>query len=535
MNWSIYGDPDSPVLMIPFIFSGVAICLSAAIAALARWGGARYILALAGAAFSSALTIFAQNLVVSEHSEFAARMLALFILLVPAFFALYQLLQLRAEERGYGAFRAAPVVVMSLCGAWIPVMIAIGAKGLVFGTAFFSLVLSITLFVVAYAMEKKRGRGSSPTALFIGAYSALVFGSLMPAVGMIGILPGELAGAMYVAASAGAAAMLAGTTLTGKGKETAIATNRVLKLTAKSLEDENRQLTDTAARLEFERKRLQERRAELEKENRQAEDRIRELCKTADAFYTLGQSIDYARRIQQALSPSEKKLRQTIGESFVLNLPRDKVSGDFFWCMKFDDGWSLLCVADCTGHGVPGAFMSALGTMLLTQIVAERGIRRPDQVLYAMDSDLRGALSSSGGDIQDGMEAAIVLFSPSRNQAIFSGAKLPLIKTSAGVCTRIDSTRRTIGGRKNDKAPSFESVTISLKSGDKLYLYSDGFQDQLGGPSDRRYLSGRFKDTVEWISGLPMADQREALFKSHMQWRLNRDQTDDIMIVGFQV
>ena len=104
-----------------------------------------------------------------------------------------------------------------------------------------------------------------------------------------------------------------------------------------------------------------------------------------------------------------------------------------------------------------------------------------------------------------------------------------------GTCTVIEGVRRPIGGKQKENAPAFESNTIQLRKGEMLYLASDGFQDQLGGPNDRRYLSGRFRDTLGWISGLPVGEQRSALHKSHTQWRATRQQTDDIMIVGLQV
>jgi serine phosphatase RsbU (regulator of sigma subunit) len=535
MHWSPSGGLDNPALLLPFLVSGIGLCIAAAVAALAWFAGPKHIFALAGAVLAAALLPFPLNLAAGSQSVFAAWICALLVLACPSLFALYQLLQLRADGQGYGAPRLIPIIAISLCGAWLLGGVAMNAAAISFGAAALSTVVPAALGVGAILKQRKRRRIENPNPLALASYATLVAGGLMPAIGMTGILPGELTEALFVIAAASAPAMLAATTLSGAGKATAVTSNRILRLTAKSLEDENRQLSDMAARLEFERNRLQQRRVELEKENKQAEDRIKELCETADAFFTLGQSIDYARRIQQALIPSEMKLRQTMGDAFILNLPRDKVSGDFLWCIKFDDGWSMLCVADCTGHGVPGAFMSALGTMLLGQIVTERTIRRPDQVLFSMDKNLRSALSSNGGDIQDGMEAGIMLLSPNRNQVIFSGAKLGLCRANNGECTRYEGVRRPIGGRQMDNPPAFESTTITLRKGETLYLFSDGFQDQLGGPSSRRYLSGRFKDTLAWISALPINEQRAALLSSHNQWRAGRDQTDDIMVVGVKV
>jgi serine phosphatase RsbU (regulator of sigma subunit) len=399
--------------------------------------------------------------------------------------------------------------------------------------AFVQLVMLALCVRSARIRRRRAGKASGPHELL--ALAALGGAVVFAYAAGYGLWPQPLWASLFVVCMALAPAILASASFSGAGKSSAVTTNRVLRLAAKSLEDGNKQLGEMAARLEYERNRLQQRRVELEKENAQAEERIKQLCETADAFFTLGQSIDYARRIQQALIPSENMLRQLAGECFVLNMPRDKVSGDFLWCSQFDDGWTLVCVADCTGHGVPGAFMSALGTMLLGHIVRERGVRKPEQVLFAMDKSLRGALSSNGGDIQDGMEAAVILISPARNQAVFAGARLGLLRCANGAGDYVEPVRRAIGGRLKDNAPSFESRTLTLRRGEMLYLYSDGFQDQLGGSNSRRFLSGRFRDTLSWVAALPVPDQRDALVKAHAQWRKDRDQTDDILVVGLRV
>jgi serine phosphatase RsbU (regulator of sigma subunit) len=532
MQWQPFIGLEFPALLIPFVIAGIGICLSFGVAALAYFGGPRCISALAGAIFAASIMPFA---FLFSQGGFASWFCGVLLASITGLVALYEYLRMRGENQGSGTPQLFAVIAMALSGLWIPLSAVLSGAALNFGAGFVGIVAPGLVTAGIVMLQKKRKRIEEANALVPIAATALIAGGILLALGLSDVLPGPLAATAYVVAAMASPALFAGTSLGGKGKTAAVTNNRVLKLTAKSLENENRQLSDMAARLEFERNRLQERRTALEKENKQAEERIKELCLKADAFFALGQSIDYARRIQQALIPSENKLRATMGDAFLLNLPRDKVSGDFLWCMKFDDGWSLLCVADSTGHGVPGAFMSALGTMLLGQIVTERTIRRPDQVLAAMDRNLRSALSSNGGDIQDGMEAAIVLISPSRNQAIFCGAKRGLYRASNGQCVVIEGIKRPIGGKLKENAPAFESVTVPLRKDEMLYLASDGYQDQLGGPDTRRYLSRRFNDTLAWISALPVKDQRGALLSSHNQWKAGRDQTDDIIVVGLKV
>lgn len=468
-----------------------------------------------------------------------ANVLSFWTGLAVTFAAAFWYLHMRAKHQGTGAprYMAIAAIAMPLLAppAFAAALLYSSEQNLLFA-GYFPQALGAGLLAASMGTYRfKRRRVDKPDAGFVATVFLFAIVSIVLSLMTGGIWLGNAPHLATALCVMGACAWFCYTTLTSKGAESAVTANRTLRITTQNLELENRQLTEMAARLEYDRKRLSERRIELEKENAQAEKRIRELCETADAFYTLGQSIDYARRIQQALTPSEATLRGCVGESFVLNLPRDKVSGDFLWCAKFADGWAMVCVADCTGHGVPGAFMSALGSTLLGHVVNERGVKRPDQVLFALDRNLRSALASNGGDIQDGMEAAILLISPNRNQALFAGAKLKLHRALNGNCDVIEGTRRAIGGKLRANAPAFESGTISLRKGEMLYLSSDGFPDQLGGSQSRRYLSGRFKDTLGWVSGLPIAEQRSALLKSHTQWRAGMPQTDDVLLVGIKV
>jgi serine phosphatase RsbU (regulator of sigma subunit) len=526
MNWP---GTQELFLLLAAVVCGVGLCLAPVLALYAHHSGQRQVHALALCSIFAGLTAFS-----AFASEGAAWISILSAGLTAAAFALSTYLEMRFAGRGTGLPR-----ILVLCGA----VFAAGWGILSFplhnplpptGAALFAATLLAGAGLLL--LQKKRARIEKPSLPARAGYLALLCAAAALAFHGTGLIAATAALAAFSALSLLAVAAAAHAAFAGStAKEGAVATNRTLRLAARNLEDENRQLTDMAARLEFEKGRLQQKRGELEKENRQAEDRIRDLCRTADSFYTLGQSIDYARRIQQALTPSDSKLRSLLGESFVLNLPRDKVSGDFVWCENLGEGWVLLFLADCTGHGVPGAFMSALGTMMLGQIAVGRSIRRPDQVLAEMDAGLRNALSSNGGSVQDGMEAAALLLAPGKRQALYCGAKLPLFRAANGACEVVEGVRRSIGGRLRDNSPSFEAVNLTLRRGEMLYLSSDGFQDQLGGPEDHRYMKARFRDTLAWTSALPVAEQRATLLSSHNQWRGKRDQTDDVMVAGLRI
>ncbi len=526
MHWTGSGDVFS---LAAAVACGLGLALAPVLALYAHHSGQKHVHALASAPLLAALAAFSACPV-----DGASWISVLCAGLATAVFLLSTYFEMRLAGRGTGLPRIFVLSGAVFAAGWgflaYPLHNPLPPTG---AALFLAVLLAGTGLLL---LQKKRARIEKPSLPLRAAYLVLLLAGIALAFHGTGLVTAAAALDAFALLTLLAVAMAAHAAFAGgAAKEGAVATNRTLRLAARNLEDENRQLSDMAARLEFEKGRLQQKRSELEKENRQAEDRIRELCRTADAFFTLGQSIDYARRIQQALTPSDAKLRQLLGESFVLNLPRDKVSGDFVWCENLGEGWVLLFLADCTGHGVPGAFMSALGTMMLGQIAVGRSIRRPDQVLAEMDAGLRSALSSNGGSVQDGMEAAALLLAPGRRQALYCGAKLPLFRAANGTCEVVEGVRRSIGGRLRENSPAFESVSLTLRRGEMLYLSSDGFQDQLGGPEDHRYMKARFRDTLAWTSALPVAEQRATLLSSHNQWRGKRDQTDDVMVAGLRI
>jgi len=256
-------------------------------------------------------------------------------------------------------------------------------------------------------------------------------------------------------------------------------------------------------------------------------------------------SIEYARRIQNAILPSMNLIQKNLPESFVLFQPRDIVSGDFYWFAHIKDettqGKSVLTAVDCTGHGVPGALMSMIGNDLLNDIVEVKGITQPDKILQKLHAGVIKALKQEETNNQDGMDLALCTIDWEHQLLHFAGAKNSLIIIENGVLTEIKGDKKPIGIYKEIETNNiFTNHTISLNSSKSFYIFSDGFQDQFGGPRNRKFMTKRFRKQLLEIHHEPMWAQKKLLEDTLNQWRNAMDgspesQTDDILVIGFKI
>ena len=242
-------------------------------------------------------------------------------------------------------------------------------------------------------------------------------------------------------------------------------------------------------------------------------------------------SINYARRIQEAMLPPVEQIRQHLPESFVFFQPRDIVSGDFYW-FDYHEGYSIIAAIDCTGHGVPGAFMSLIGNSLLLDVVRSRNIKDPAEMLEAMDEGVIRVLKQRETDNRDGMDAAICVIDHENNVVRYAGAHNPLVQIVDGEINRFNASRRGIGMNRRKGGVKFETIELEAKG--SFYIFSDGYQDQFGGPSGKKFMSKRFRTLLHKIADDPMDDQRIALRKSLEDWRKEVPQIDDVLVVGFR-
>jgi serine phosphatase RsbU (regulator of sigma subunit) len=243
-------------------------------------------------------------------------------------------------------------------------------------------------------------------------------------------------------------------------------------------------------------------------------------------------SIQYAKRIQTALLPSLELFSDEI-EHFVLYKPRDIVSGDFYWVAKMD-GKQIVIAADCTGHGVPGAFMSMLGVSFLNEIILNEKIIQPDQVLNILRENvihsLKQSVETSG--VKDGLDMCVCLIDFENNKMQFAGANNPLWIISNGQLNEIKGDKMPVA--IHDNMVPFTNHVVELKKGDTFYIFSDGYADQFGGPQQKKILNKNFKMLLQNIQDLPMLNQGARIDEFFEGWRKDLEQIDDVCVIGIR-
>jgi PAS domain S-box-containing protein len=252
-------------------------------------------------------------------------------------------------------------------------------------------------------------------------------------------------------------------------------------------------------------------------------------------------SIEYARRIQQAMLPSAEDLQKYLGEHALMYLPKDIVSGDFFWLCGEEKGVHkrfVFAVADCTGHGVPGALMSMIGSDQLNRIVREEKQFSPAAVLMELNRSIKKAMQKTDPDSKDGMEIGICRIDTEKQELCFAGANRPMLyfrKTNGGFqLETVPYDRAAIGG-DTPYDHQFAEHTFTYSEGAVIYLSSDGFSDQFGGSPRRKYTVAAFKDLLLRIQDQTMSQQGLELTENYSQWKGSQAQTDDVTLVGIKL
>ncbi len=242
-------------------------------------------------------------------------------------------------------------------------------------------------------------------------------------------------------------------------------------------------------------------------------------------------SINYAKRIQTAIMPSRAKFKKLIPESFILYKPKDIVSGDFYWITEIEEKIFVASV-DCTGHGVPGAFMSIIGFDLLRNITKEKHIHNAGEILSAMSKSLVDLLSKNkqDGEVKDGMDLSLVVLHKTKGYLEYAGAFNPLYIMRNNRIETVDADRCSLGASSH--TDGYKTTIVDIEKGDKFYMFSDGFVDQFGGPLGKKMKYRRFRHLLLSIHNLPFDQQEEYLEHYFNTWRGDHEQVDDIVIIG---
>jgi serine phosphatase RsbU (regulator of sigma subunit) len=268
---------------------------------------------------------------------------------------------------------------------------------------------------------------------------------------------------------------------------------------------------------------------------RQKEEVERQSRKVVELYKNVTDSIRYAKRLQESILPPDKRIRELLPDSFVYYRPKDIVSGDFYWFDRVEDRLMFAAV-DCTGHGVPGAFMSLVGYNGLNQAIREHGRSRPSEILRELNRIAFDALHKDREQalVRDGMDMALCSYDPSRMVLEYAGANCPLYLVRNGEVLQFAPDKNAIGSFELNGF-SFTDHRIRLEQGDMIYVFSDGYADQFGGPKGKKYLYRRFRELLVSVSLEPTVVQRERIHAEFSTGRGAHEQVDDILVIGVRV
>lgn len=256
-----------------------------------------------------------------------------------------------------------------------------------------------------------------------------------------------------------------------------------------------------------------------------------------DQHHSIVESINYAKRIQSAMLPQHNTLEKHIPNIMVYFKPRDIVSGDFYWFFPLErinmEGY-LIAAIDCTGHGVPGALVSMIGSNLLNRIV-EKGNTEPGAILDKLHTEVKKALKQDKSDNNDGMDMVLCKVIPATNTLEFSGAKNGLVHFKSNEHTYHKGNSMPIGGNSKRIQDNFTTSTITFNQGDSIYLFSDGYQDQFGGPKNRKFGRNKLIETLTSSLNLPPQEQHSLLENTFNNWRGEQKQIDDVLVIGLKM
>jgi PAS domain S-box-containing protein len=275
--------------------------------------------------------------------------------------------------------------------------------------------------------------------------------------------------------------------------------------------------------------------AQNEKLRQINEEVLRQKKEIEEKNKDITESIKYAKRIQDSILPSEQHFKKSFSDYFILFLPRDVVSGDFYWYSEHEDAIYVAAV-DCTGHGVPGGFMSIIGYYLLNQIVNEQRIQMPGEILTMLNERLQMALGQGDMTSKDGMDIALVRIDPRARKMYFAGAYRPLWLWTRSALQEIPGDRLGIGiSLFEHHNQSFSTQELYYEPGDILYLFTDGIIDQFGGPNGKKLTPKRFREMLFQFYRHPLSKQKELLLQALGKWQGNYPQTDDILVLGLKL
>ncbi|MEO1653085.1 MAG: SpoIIE family protein phosphatase, partial [Bacteroidota bacterium] len=252
-------------------------------------------------------------------------------------------------------------------------------------------------------------------------------------------------------------------------------------------------------------------------------------------YFNIHDSLNYAKRFQEATLPRVESIKQKFDDSFILLKPKEVVSGDFYWFQQIEEDKILIAALDCTGHGVPGAFMAMLGNELLDSIVNRQKIYEPHVVLKELHRGVRMFLRQAENNNRDGMDGAVCLIDKQQMILEYAGAHNPILVIQNQEALLLSPNTFAIGGYEKEGERNFTKQSLALHPGATMYLYTDGYHDQVGGPDHRRFMASRLRRMLCKLYHKPMPEQKKILDKVIEYWMKGKPQLDDMLIMGLRI
>jgi len=405
------------------------------------------------------------------------------------------------------------------------------------------------VLLILYTIYHFKTKGIIICGYFTGAFTVFIVGAVIFILGNFNVIFDPIVSQNALKLSSALEVIILSVSMATKYRDMQHAKEKVQAESLKNLEEKNALMDNMNHQLET---KVKERTIELRTQKEELEEKNDEIVS----------SIKYALRIQQAILPSKDHVNNILKESFIFYKPKDVVSGDFYFVEETTSSQSgnklaLFGAVDCTGHGVPGAFMSIVGNSYLRQSIHEKHVNSTGEALGFLNEGVCKTLRQDFNEstVRDGMDIALCALDYDNNILYFSGAKNPLFVIrnerlpEVGITKRnpvanedetlflneIKGDKHPIGAYVGESLKPFTTHTIKVKKGDMIYVFSDGFPDQFGGPRGKKYNSKHFKTFLIQISQLPVDEQHQLIEKEFTEWRGDLEQVDDLCIIGVRI
>lgn len=417
----------------------------------------------------------------------------------------------------------------------VPIIGAIFFYGFIPGPGYFlayPLVNAATLISTLLTLTTifyLKFKGKPVDWFFLSAFSLLIISVMIFILGQFNFIEDKTVTESILKLGSGLEVIFLSLSLARKYRELQEGKEQAQRELLVQLEETNKLTAEINIRLE---KQVKERTREIEHQKEELQEKNKEIL----------DSINYARRIQYAILPPDELVKETLPDAFILYKPRDIVSGDFYFTYPVTTSGdtprnlSLFAAADCTGHGVPGAFMSILGTNILRSTLVQPNVNTPGQALDFLNAQIISSLSQSSSDvaIRDGMDIALCALDHSSRTLYYAGANLPCwIFSANGEFIELSPDKQPIGNYGTNNP--YTNHSHQLNPGDMIYIFSDGYADQFGGPKGKKFKYSQLRELFSAIRPKSLEEQKKELENAFSLWKGNLDQIDDVLVIGVRV